>query len=105
MKAVIQINAHQHIVEAGDEITVSRLNGEKKTLSFEPLLIFDENQVQVGTPSVAGSTVSAELKGESLGDKTISIRYEAKKRVNKIRGHRQKLTTLVIKKIDTKTAK
>lgn len=105
MKAVIQINAHQHIVEAGDEITVSRLPNDKKTLSFEPLLIFDENQIQVGNPSVSGSTVTAELKGESLGDKTISIRYEAKKRVKKIRGHRQKLTTIVIKKIDTKITK
>jgi len=102
MKAVIAVNGHQYIVAKGDEIIVSRLKTDAKSYKFEPLLMFDEASIKVGTPTIAGAQVTAEVLAETLGDKTISIRYEAKKRVKKIRGHRQKQTVLTIKNLSTK---
>jgi len=49
---------------------------------------------------VAGAKVTAEVT-ETLvkGDKVTAIRYKAKKRVKKVRGHRQQFTTIKITKI------
>lgn len=105
MKAVIQVNGHQYIVEKNDEISTSQIDSEKKSLSAEPLLIFEDEKITVGTPVVDGAKVTLDVKEHYLGDKTLAIRYKAKKRVNKIRGHRQKRTSLVVKSISTKASK
>ncbi len=99
-KAVIQSGSRQYVVSQGDTLTVERIKGVGKTVSFEPLLIIDGETTKVGTPAVAGAKVTAEVVvPEMQGDKTTSIRYKAKKRVHTVRGHRQTLTELKITKI------
>lgn len=98
-KAVITTGGHQYLVSEGDVLDVEKLGGDKK-LSFEPMLVIDGETVKVGTPNVAGAKVTAEIvEAEVLADKVVAIRYKAKKRVNKVRGHRQKLTRIKIGKI------
>lgn len=98
-KAVIISGARQYIVSEGQELTVNFI-GEDKKVSFEPLLIIDGDKTTVGTPTVTGSSVEAEVVDAShKGKKVTSIRYKAKKRVKTIRGHRQTLTTIKITKI------
>lgn len=100
-KAVIETGGKQYLVQEGEALEVELIKGiDKKTVSFEPLLVVDGESVQVGTPSVSGVKVSAEVLEQDIqGDKVTSIRYKAKKRVRKVRGHRQHHTTLKITKI------
>ena len=98
-KAVIATGGHQYIVSVGETINVELLSGDDKTVTFEPLMIIDGDKVTVGTPAVSGAKVTADVLDTVRADKVTSIRYKAKKRVHKLRGHRQQLTPVKITKI------
>jgi len=98
MKAVIKSGGKQYLVSKGDTIDVDLLNSDKRTLTFDPLLVITENETVVGTPTT-GHSVSAEVLGEIKGDKVTAIRYKAKKRVKKVRGHRQQYSQIKITNI------
>lgn len=98
-KAVISTGGKQYIVAEGDVIDVELLS-DKKTVEFEPLLVIDGSKTVVGKPTVKGASVSANVEESVVKqDKVVSIRYKAKKRVNKVKGHRQKQTRIKIKAI------
>jgi large subunit ribosomal protein L21 len=99
-KAVIATGGKQYLVAEGQTLEVELLKQEGKTATFVPLLVIDGDKTTVGTPEVSGVKVSAEIVEEDVqGDKVTAIRYKAKKRVRKVRGHRQRHTVLEIKKI------
>lgn len=99
-KAVILTGGHQYLVTEGQELEVELLDPNQQSTAFEALLIIDGDSVSVGTPSVAGAKVTAEIVEQSVkDDKVVAIRYKAKKRVRKVRGHRQRHTRIKIKKI------
>lgn len=98
-KAVITTGGKQYIVHEGETLEIELLE-EKKNHTFKPLLVIDDKDVKVGTPyvesaSVTATTVDQEVKAE----KVLAIRYKPKKRVHKIRGHRQRHTRIQITKI------
>ena len=98
-KAVIATGGKQYIVTEGLTLEVELLVDESK-VNFTPLLVIDGEKVNVGTPEVKDSTVTAEvIEKEILGDKVLAIRYKAKKRVHKIHGHRQHKSVIKITKI------
>lgn len=98
-KAVIEVKGHQYIVAEKEQLKVD-LVGDEKSLTFEPLMVIDGEKVQVGTPVVSGVKVTAKVVEESVKDKkVVAIRYKAKKRVNKKRGHRQQYSVIEIAKI------
>lgn len=96
MKAVISSGNKQFIVKKDDVIDIDLVDSDKKTLSFDPLLIIADKEVKVGTPSVGGHSVTAEIIGEVKADKVVAIRFKAKKRVKKVQGHRQRYTQIKI---------
>lgn len=96
MKAVILSGGKQYLVSQGDTVEVDLLNTDKKTVTFDPLLVITDKETLVGTPFVAGHSVSAEVVGDIKGEKVTAIRYKAKKRVKKVRGHRQQYTQIKI---------
>ena|SRR5437868_3688050 len=99
-KAVITTGGKQYLVSEGDTIEVELLKSDAKTASFEPLLVIDGDNVQIGTPMVDKAKVTADIVSADVqADKVTSIRYKAKKRVHKVRGHRQHHTVLKITKI------
>lgn len=102
-KAVIATGGKQYIVSEGETLNVELLtktrDGSDKKVTFEPLMVIDGDKVTVGTPAVAGVKVTADVIEDTKADKVVSIRYKAKKRVHKLHGHRQKLTTIKIAKI------
>ncbi len=99
-KAVIATGGKQYLVTEGETLEVELLHADDKKVTFESLLVIDGDTVTVGTPSVAKATVSAEVVEEEVkADKVTSIRYKAKKRVHKVRGHRQRHTAIKITKI------
>jgi large subunit ribosomal protein L21 len=99
-KAVIATGGKQYLVVEGETLEVELLKQEGKTAAFVPLLVIDGEKISVGTPEVAGAKVSAEVvEDEVKADKVTAIRYKAKKRVHKVRGHRQKHAVIKITKI------
>ncbi len=99
-KAVISSGNKQYVVTEGQIIEVELLKSEKDKVSFDSLLVIDGEKVTVGTPLVEGVKVSADiLDHDKQADKVTSIRYKAKKRVRKVKGHRQHQTILKITKI------
>jgi large subunit ribosomal protein L21 len=98
-KAVILTGGKQYLVETGQELNVELLDPAIKP-NFDALLIIDGDDTKVGAPLVDGVKVTADIVEQVVkADKVTAIRYKAKKRVNKKRGHRQKLTRIKITKI------
>ncbi len=99
-KAVIQAGGRQYIVAEGDVIKVNLQNTDKKTIDFDALMIVDGKSTVIGDPTIKGSKVVASVsEADVQADKVTSIRYKSKKRVHKVRGHRQRETVLTIKSI------
>ncbi len=100
-KAVIATGGKQYVVAVGDTIKVELLKETGKTVDFDALLLVDGDKVEVGTPLVAKAKVSADIvEADKQADKVTSIRYKAKKRVHKVRGHRQHQSIIKITKIN-----
>ncbi len=98
-KAVIATGGKQYIVQEGQTLDVELL-GDEKTVTFVPLMVIDGKDAKVGTPEVSGAKVTATVADQPVvGDKVLSIRYKAKKRVRKVRGHRQRSSQITITKI------
>lgn len=99
-KAVIATGGKQYLVSEGETLEVELLNNDDKTVTFEPLMVIDGEDIKVGTPTVEKAKVSAEIIEEDVkGEKVLAIRYKAKKRVHKIHGHRQHHAVLKVTKI------
>lgn len=99
-KAVILTGGKQYVVTEGETIEVDLIKDAGKTASFEALLVIDGDKTTVGAPLVSGVKVTADVvEADEKGEKVLAIRYKAKKRVHKVRGHRQRHTTLKISKI------
>jgi large subunit ribosomal protein L21 len=103
MKAVVKIGGKQYIVAEKETLLVDRLQPGTKELTLDPLMVFDEKTTTVGTPTVKGASVKAKVVEEEVkGDKVVAIRFKAKKRVSKVKGHRQKYSQIQVTGITAK---
>ncbi|MBM3977636.1 MAG: 50S ribosomal protein L21 [Planctomycetes bacterium] len=102
MYAIIQDRTRQITVRE-DEILDLDWNAAWKAgdkISFDQVLVVGkEGTVKVGRPLVAGATVSAEVVGETRGEKIVVFRFRRRKNVRRKRGHRQDFTRVKITKI------
>lgn len=99
-KAIIATGGKQYIVTEGETLEVELLGNDDKKVTFEPLLVIDGDKTTVGTPTVSGAKVTADvIEADKAGDKVTAIRYKPKKRVRKVHGHRQHHAVLKIAKI------
>lgn len=99
MYAILETGGKQYRVQPGDTINVERLPaepGETLELGSVLLLAGDGERARVGTPSVPGAVVQAEVLEHARGDKIIVFRYKSKVRYRRKTGHRQALTRLRI---------
>lgn len=102
MKAIIETGSKQYVVEKGDQLEIE-LIADKKTLTFDPLMIVDAKGSIVGSPTVAGASVKAKvLDADKKSDKVVVLKFQAKKRVHKKNGHRQRVSVIEITDISTK---
>ena len=102
MYAVIATGGKQYRVEQGDVIFVEKLEGEVGAeCKFDALLIKkDDETVSVGTPTVAGASVTAKIAGQVKGQKIVVYKYKSKKNERRKQGHRQPYTKLEITAIN-----
>lgn len=101
MYAVIETGSKQYRVTAGDTIRVEKLSAEAgQTVTFDRvLLVQNDGQVTVGSPTVANATVEADVLGEEKADKVIAFKMRRRKGYHRKVGHRQRHTVLKIKDI------
>ena len=80
--------------------------GSRITLT-DVLLVSDGDSIKVGSPTVDGAVVVAEVVEHGKGKKVINFKYKAKVRYRRKRGHRQGYTQLSVQEItlDGKTEK
>ena len=98
MYAVIETGGKQYRVEVGTQLEVELLDvepGQNITLD-RVLLVADGADATVGTPTVDGAAVEAEVVGATRGEKVIAFKYRPKARRRVKKGHRQDLTVLRI---------
>ncbi|HKZ75622.1 MAG TPA: 50S ribosomal protein L21 [Actinomycetota bacterium] len=99
MYAVIKTGGKQHKVSAGDVIEVERLVAEGETITFQPLLVVDDDgRTHVGK-EITKATVTAKPLGEKKGDKVKVFKYRPKSGYARRAGHRQMLTMLEISEV------
>jgi large subunit ribosomal protein L21 len=103
MYAVVETGSKQYRVSTGDKLEVERLEekpGDVVTF-HRVLLISHEGQVQVGTPTVAGAGVVADVIENKRGRKLIAWKMKRRKGYHRKVGHRQELTVVLVKEIKT----
>lgn len=102
MYAVIATGGKQYRVSVGDEIFIEKLAGEAgEAVKFtEVLMVSDDNGIQVGTPTLDGAAVDAEIVKQGKQKKIIVFKYKAKKGFRRKKGHRQPYTRVRINAIN-----
>jgi len=99
--AIVRSGGKQYRVQQGATIDVERLAApEGGQVELPDILLLDEDgRVTVGTPTVPGVKVFAEVVSHGRGPKVIVFKYKAKTRYRKKTGHRQAFTRLTIQRI------
>ncbi len=101
MYAIIATGGKQYKVEEGDVIKVEKLGVEAgETVTFDQVLVVSDGETKVGTPTVAGASVTATVVAEGKAKKVIVYRYKRKTGYHKKNGHRQAYTQVKIEKIN-----
>jgi large subunit ribosomal protein L21 len=96
MYAVIKTGGKQHKVQPGDVIEVELLHGIGETVTFQPLLVVDDDGTTHYGKEAARAVVTAKPVGEQKGDKVKIFKYKNKTGYARKAGHRQLLTLLEI---------
>ena len=102
MYAVVSSGGKQYRVEPGSTVLMERLSSQPgaSILFDRVLLIGDGDEVTVGTPVVAGATVSGTVLGEELGPKLVIFKFKQKVKYRRRTGHRQHLLRVRIDEIN-----
>ena len=101
MYAIIKTGGKQYKVQENDILTIERLDLEAGSkVTFDALMIGDQNGSVFGTPTVNGATVTAEVLEHGKGKKLHIFTYKAKKNIRKRQGHRQPYTKVQITTIE-----
>ena len=98
MYAVVETGGKQYRVAPGDTLEVERLAGEagNAVTLDRVLLVAQEGQLSVGTPTVANASVLADVVEHFRGDKKVAFKMKRRKGYHKTIGHRQELTRIKI---------
>ena len=96
--AIVNTGGKQYRVQPGDTIRVENLSGDEGDLvELEDVrMVSDEGEVTLGSTTVAGAKVTAEILGQGKAKKIIVFKYKAKTRYRRKNGHRQQYTELRI---------
>ena len=101
MYAVLETGSKQYRVSAGDTLKIERLPIEAgKPVTFDRILLVNaDGKVTVGSPTVTGATVEADVVEHIRGDKVVTFKMKRRKGYHKTIGHRQELTVVKVKEI------
>lgn len=99
--AVIETGGKQYKVSEGDIIFVEKLGAEEGAdVTFDKVVAVGEGEsLKLGTPYVAGATVTANVVKNGKAKKIYVFKYKSKKNEKTKTGHRQPYTKVQIKTI------
>ena len=96
MYAVIKAGGKQHKVKAGDVLEIELMHADGDTVTFQPLLVVDDDGKTHYGKEAAQAVVTAKLLGEQKGDKVHVFKYKNKSGYARRQGHRQLMTLIEI---------
>lgn len=101
MYAIIKDGGRQYKVEEGQELDIDYRDIPKgEELTFDHVLALSGSEgTQLGSPSVGGASVTAEVLGVAFGNKLTVQKLRRRKNSRRKTGHRQLLTKVRISKI------
>ena len=100
MFAVIKTGGKQYRVAAEDKLKVEKVAGEPgEIIQFGEVLVVGGDTVTLGTPTVSGASVAAEVVAQERGPKVIAFKKRRRKNSRRKRGHRQEFTLIRISEI------
>ena len=101
MYAVLETGSKQYRVATGDTLEIERLAVEAgKPFTFDRvLLVNNDGKLTVGSPTVSGASVLADVVAHKRGEKKLTFKMKRRKGYHKTIGHRQELTIVKIKEI------
>ena len=100
MFAIIKTGGKQYKVAEGQTLKVEKLVHEGAKVSFpEVLMIADNDTITLGAPFIKGAKVEAEVLRDAKAKKVTVVKYKAKIRYKRTRGHRQQFTEVKVSKI------
>ena len=101
MYAIVEIAGQQFKVNKDQKIFVHRQEGETgDKLTFDRVYLVDDDQdVKVGVPVVNGASVDASIISHVRGDKVLVFKKKRRKGYQKMNGHRQDFTQILIEDI------
>ena len=97
-QAIFKTGGKQYRISTGDKLRIDRIAGDEGAgIEFdEVLLVGTGDGVKVGTPTVSGAKISAEIVRQGKGPKLIVYKFRRRKNYRRERGHRQHFTEVKI---------
>jgi len=101
MYAIVDIAGQQFKVQKDQQIFVHRLqNEEGSKVSFDRVLLVDnDGKVEVGAPVITNVSVEGKVVKHLQADKVLVFKKKRRKGYQKLNGHRQQLTEVLIESI------
>ena len=105
--AVIKTGGKQYVVAKGDTISIEKLSVDKaqgesehkagdQVVFDEVLLVDNGSDTTIGTPTILGAAVKGTIVEVGKSKKVEVVKYKAKSRYYKRRGHRQEYVKVKI---------
>ena len=106
--AVIKTGGKQYKVQAGEIIKIERLEDSKPEtkLEFNEVLAYrDDNNLELGEPTISGAKVEADLIKNGKNRTVLIFKKRRRKNSRRKNGHRQQFSLIRINKIFAKDGK
>ena len=99
--AIVQTGGKQYRLTPGQRVSVEKLDVEEGDVVEldQVLMITQDEDIVVGTPTIEGAKVLAEVERQGKGKKIVVFKYKSKVRYRRKRGHRQQVTDLRVVEI------
>ena len=101
MYVIVDIQGQQFKVEQDQKLFVHRINAEQGAeVEFEKVMLVDnDGAITVGAPLVEGAKVGVEILSHVKGDKVLVFKKKRRKGYQKLNGHRQQFSEVLVKSI------
>ena len=101
MYVIVDIQGQQFKVEKDQKLFVHRIDAnEGDIVEFaKVLLIGNDNDFTIGSPTIDGAKVVLEVLSHVKGDKVLVFKKKRRKGYRKLNGHRQQFSQVLVKEI------
>jgi len=101
MYAIVRVSGCQYLVKEGDVVTIPRQESEPgTTVPLEVLFLRTDDKAIVGSPTVLGAEVQAEVVDHIRAKKITIYKFIRRENYRRKKGHRQQLTRVKIARIN-----